>query len=204
MQSTGCGLTNGLIGVYRGITLIYGEASTGKTTLAKMAAIEYSKQGKVIFLDTENGFNTDRIRQLTANFDDVIKNIILINAKSFFQQHQAIKNIDSIKKASLIIVDTIGANYRVYVKNDYRKANAILKTQINALKKIGKRIPILIITQVYSDFKSGLLNPIGGKIVTNDADTIIRLEKKPRRIIIEKPFSKDALFEIKKDGLVRI
>ena len=184
MQKIGCELTKGLIGAYHGITLIYGEASTGKTTLAKMAAIEYSKQGKVIFLDTENGFNTDRLRQLTSNFNDVLKSIILINAKNFFQQHQAIKNMGSIKKVSLIIVDTIGANYRVYVKNDYKKANAILKTQINALKKIGEKIPVLIITQVYSDLKSGLLNPIGGKIVTNDADTIIRLEKKPRKIII--------------------
>ena len=90
------------------------------------------------------------------------------------------------------------------VKKDYVKANAILGKQIMILKDLAKNIPILIINQVYSDLKSGLLNPTGGKIVVNNSDVIIRLEKKPRRLIVEKPFSKDMLFEIKKEGIVKI
>src|SRR3989338_9986883 len=113
MQKIGCELTKGLIGAYHGITLIYGEASSGKTTLAKMAAIEYSKQGKVIFLDTENGFNIERLKQLTNDFDNVIKKIILIKVRNFFYQHKAIKEISSVKGVSLIIVDTIGNFYRM-------------------------------------------------------------------------------------------
>lgn len=204
MAKTGCNVLDEIIGSYKGLTLIYGEASSGKTTLAKMAAIEYSKQGKVIFLDTENGFNIERLKQLTNDFDNVIKKIILIKVRNFFYQHKAIKEISSVKGVSLIIVDTIGNFYRMNVKKDYVKANAILGKQIMILKDLAKNIPILIINQVYSDLKSGLLNPTGGKIVVNNSDVIIRLEKKPRRLIVEKPFSKDMLFEIKKEGIVKI
>ena len=140
----------------------------------------------------------------TNDFDNVIKKIILIKVRNFFYQHKAIKEISSVKGVSLIIVDTIGNFYRMNVKKDYVKANAILGKQIMILKDLAKNIPILIINQVYSDLKSGLLNPTGGKIVVNNSDVIIRLEKKPRRLIVEKPFSKDMLFEIKKEGIVKI
>ena len=204
MPKTGCNALNEIIGSYKGLTAIYGGASTGKTTLAKLATIEYSKEGKVIFIDTENGFNTDRIRQLTDNFNEVIKHIIVIKAKNFFHQHKAISELSSIKGVSLIIVDTIGAFYRIEVKKDYKKANAILGKQIMVLKDLSKKVPILIINQVYFDIKSGLISPSGGKITTKNSDIVIRLEKKPRRLIVEKPFNKDMLFEIKKEGIVEI
>lgn len=204
MAKTGCEMIDGLIESYNGLTMIYGAAGTGKTTLAKLAAIEYCKQGKVVFLDTENGFNMDRLKQLTGNFKDVAKNIILIKAENFFQQHRAIKELGSIKNVSLIVVDTIGAHYRTNVKKDYKKANAILGKQISILNEMSKKVPILILNQVYADIKSGLITPSGGKIITKNADTIIRLEKNPRRIIVEKPFNKDALFEIKEKGIIGI
>lgn len=204
MCKTGCDVINELIGSYNGLTLIYGSGGSGKTTLVKLAAIEYSKEGKAVFLDTENGFNIDRFKQLTKDSNNVIEKIILVSAKSFFQQNKAIKEIGSIKKVSLIVVDTIGKHYRYHVKKDYKKANLILRNQIRTLKAISKSIPVIMTTQVYANMKSGLINPIGGKLVTGDSDIIIRLEKNPRRAIIEKPFSKDALFEIKERGIFKI
>lgn len=204
MAETGCEVTNELIGSYKGLSMIYGEASTGKTTLCKLAAIEYSKKGKVIFLDTENGFNTDRLKQMKDDFNNVLKKIVLIKAKSFYQQHIAIKDMHSLRGVSLVVVDTIGNHYRVHVKKDYKKANAILRKQVSLLKELSKTVPVIITTQVYSDIKSGLINPIGGKIVVNESDVVIRLDKNPRRIIIEKPFSKDMLFEINAKGMFKI
>lgn len=204
MESTGCEVADGLIGYYKGLTVVYGSAASGKTTLAKLAAIELSKKGKVLYLDTENGFNTDRLKQLTNDFKRVIGNVMLVKANSFFKQHIAIKDIGSLKNLSLAVVDTIGANYRVYVKKDYKKANLILGKQMSVLKELSRRIPVIVITQVYSDMKSGLLNPTGGKVVMSKADIIIRMEKNPRRMIVEKPLKKDALFEIKEKGIVGI
>ena len=204
MAKTGCDVMDKLVGSYQGLTLVYGVASAGKTTLAKIAAIELSKEGKVIFLDTENGFNASRIKQLTSEFKNVISKVIVINAKNFYHQHKAIMDIWSIKGVSLVVVDTIGAHYRVYVKKDYKKANLILRKQVNVLKELSRKIPVIMATQVYSDIKTGMLKPIGGKIVTGSSDMVIRLEKSPRRVVIEKPFVKDALFEICEKGIFSI
>ena len=53
MAGTGCGMLDNILGPYNGLTLVYGTAGTGKTTLAKLAAIEYCKTGRVFFLDTK-------------------------------------------------------------------------------------------------------------------------------------------------------
>ena len=204
MAKTGCEMLDDILGSYKGLTLIYGAAGTGKTTLAKLAAIEYCKTGKIFFLDTESGFNMDRLKQLTPDYREVAKNILLVKAKNFFYQHKAIKELSSVKGVSLVIVDTIGAHYRVYVKKDYRKANAILKKQLELLREISKNVPLLVLTPVYANINSGMISPVGGKILTNRSDSIIRLDRNPRRIIVEKPFNRDALFEIKKEGIVRI
>ena len=62
-----------------GINLVYGEAATGKTTLALMLACDFSKFSKVIFIDTENGFNFERFKQISQEYyEKCLKNILKI------------------------------------------------------------------------------------------------------------------------------
>src|SRR3989338_11435140 len=81
------------------VTSIYGEAGSGKTTLCLLAAIEQALNNKkVLFLDTENNFSTERFTQLLNNRDkECIKNILILKIKNFNIQHTQIKSLEKIK-----------------------------------------------------------------------------------------------------------
>jgi len=185
---------------YSLITTIYGQASTGKTTLAMLAVINQTKQKKkVIFVDTENGFSLERLKQLTPDFKDILKNIILVKPKTFEEQEKVILNLP---KASLIIIDTISQFYRMKLKEDNYLTNKSLDKQLRKLKEISKEIPVIINNQVYSDI-NGNVNIVGGDMLRNWSDTVIKLEKNPRKLKIEKPEKKEFLFEIKENGIIK-
>ena len=67
-MKTGCEVLDELIGEYKDeISLIYGVAGSGKTTIAKLVAIEEAKKSKVMFIDTENVFCVERFKQLIGD-----------------------------------------------------------------------------------------------------------------------------------------
>ncbi|MGD9963539.1 MAG: ATPase domain-containing protein, partial [Thermoplasmata archaeon] len=59
------------------ITLLFGEAGTGKTNICLQVARNVASQGKkVIYIDTE-GVSLERLRQICADeFEEVMKNIL--------------------------------------------------------------------------------------------------------------------------------
>ena len=74
--STGCGcLDNNLGGgiAQESITLVYGEAETGKSTLAMQCAIDCALQTqKVLYVDCDATLSAKRLSQLAGTkFDDV-------------------------------------------------------------------------------------------------------------------------------------
>ena len=96
------------IGIER-ITTVYGKAGTGKTCFCMMSAVENAKNGKkVLFIDTENGFSVDRLKQMAKDeFEKVNDNLILIKVKNFREQHDRISQIEKLtKNVSLVIIDT--------------------------------------------------------------------------------------------------
>lgn len=198
--STGNKDIDGFLQGYNLITTIYGQASTGKTTLAMLAVINQTQQKKkVIFVDTENGFSLERLKQLTPNFKDILKNIILVRPKTFEEQEKVILNLP---KASLIIIDTISQFYRMKLKEDNYLTNKSLDRQLRKLKEISKETPVIINNQVYSDI-NGNVNIVGGDMLKNWSDTVIKLEKNPRKLKVEKPEKREFLFEIKEEGLFK-
>ena len=62
------------------INLIYGPAASGKTTYCLSASIFMAKKGaKVIFIDTENGFSIERLKQLCGgDYRKIIDNLFLL------------------------------------------------------------------------------------------------------------------------------
>lgn len=188
------------------ITCIYGEASTGKTTLAKLAAIEISKKDKkVIYIDTENSFNLDRIKQLAGDeFEKVLDNIILFKPKRFSEQNKIIRSLPEMKNISLIVIDTVSHFYRVKVREKPRIYNMWMRRQFSILSELSKNIPVIITNQVYNDINKKDIEMIGGEMLKRLSDRIIRLEKEPRKIIFEKPAEEAIRFEIVKEGLKKL
>jgi DNA repair protein RadB len=185
------------------ITCIYGEASTGKTTLAKLAAIEQAKNDKkVIYIDTEDSFSVERVKQLVGEgFEKVLENIILFKPKRFSEQNQTIRALPDMKNISLIIVDTLGHHYRAKVKEKPQVYNMWVSRQLSILKELSKNLPVIFTNQVYSKMDDEGLAMVGGEMVRGWSDRIIKLEKEPRKIVFEKPIEEGRNFEIKSKGL---
>ncbi len=195
-------MINDIINLKSGINLVYGEGATGKTTLALMLAYEFSKFSKVVFIDTENGFSFDRFKQISGeNYENCLKNVLLIKAKNFEEQIRVIKNLENIEKVSLIILDSLGMHYRLELKNDQKYANNKISEIFKILKLINeKNIFIFLTNQVYNNFDNNKLELVGGKMVRNLCGWIMKLEKNPRKLINESTNS-EHLFDIMDSGI---
>lgn len=185
------------------ITCIYGKASSGKTTLAKLAAIEQAKKyQKVVYIDTENGFNLERMKQFAGdNLQNILENIILFRPGRFSEQNKIIRSLPEMKNISMIIIDTISHFYRVKVREEPRVYNLWMWRQLNILNEISKNIPVIITNQVYNNIRKDSIEMIGGEMLKKMSNKIIRLEKDPRRLIFEKPVKEAVKFEIMKEGI---
>lgn len=187
---------NFIDGLKNEVNLVYGPAASGKTTLALMCAVENVEKGKkVVFLDTEGSFSAERMKQMGCrNFD----NIFVIRAVSFDEQSKGMEKIRDISgSVSCVIVDTLSMHYRMELRKDAWKANRELSYQLNILKKISEKIPVLITNQVSTNPETGEFKMIGGKMVQNYGDKIISLEKEPeRKVCLVKPCEKSSSFEI--------
>jgi DNA repair protein RadB len=217
--STGSEDLNDFIHGYplKGITVIYGEPATGKTTMALLASISQIKNNKkVIYIDTENSFSIDRLKQLFPDVENYMNNLIKIHPTSFEEQNSLINRLP-IKNISLIVIDTIGFYYRTEKKENYKETNETLINQVEKLKAIAEnKIPIIITNQVYQSIDTKEIKIVGGDILKHRADLLIKLKRTPRILTVEYPIkekNKDyeenietnkMYFEIKNEGIFKI
>ncbi len=214
------------------ITMIAGSPGSGKTNFAILTACSQAKKGnKVIFLDTEGGFSSERIKQIvgSGNFENILKNILLMTPSSFDEQKKIFATLnDKLKKEqiSLIVVDGMAMLYRLEM-GDARKSgdeeikeiNREVARQMKILAEISKRqnIPIIITNQVYQgflseeDWKKGIereTNIVGGDLFQYWSKCIIELknERGKRKAFLLKHRSlpqKELGFEIKNEGIFK-
>ncbi len=201
MIKTGTEELDNFLENYNGLTVLYGEGGSGKTTLCLLAAIEQALNNKkVLFLDTEINFSTERFDQILKDRNkECVKNILVLKIKNFNLQHTQIKTLEGIKNISLIIVDSITHHYRRLYSREPEIARAMLGKQLSILKEISKTIPVIITSQVYSNMENSS-NLLARETIKKYSDKIIKLEKNPRNMIIENT-KKTTGFEIVGDGI---
>jgi DNA repair protein RadB len=199
------------------ITTIYGPAGSGKTVLAMLCSINIARHNKkVIYIDTENSFSVERLKQVAKDYKKVLDNMVFLKPVSFEQQKKAFEKLKEIvnDKIGLIVVDTVGMLYRIEMgKNgDIYNVNSALGEQISYLSEIArlKNIPVIINNQVYSDFKEkDKVNIVGGDILKYGSKCLIELQITPqnnRRAILKKHRSiaqeKSIYFKIIHEGVI--
>jgi len=214
------------------ITMIAGPPASGKTNFVLLASCSQAKKGnKVIFIDTEGGFSSERVRQIVGEeYKEILKNILLLNPTSFNEQKKIfIKLLDKIKKENvgLIVVDGMAMLYRLKLgntvklkdENHVREVNREVARQMRVLAEISRKqnIPILITNQVYHGFlseeewKKGIkpeANIVGGDLFKYWSKAIIELknENGKKKAILLKHRSmpkKEMSFEIRDKGIFR-
>lgn len=209
------------------ITTFYGPAGSGKTNLCLMAASYVaSRNKKVVYIDTEGGFSTERLSQLITI--DIMENIFLLKATNFSEQREAFnKLLDLIREdIGLIVVDSMVMLYRLELgqatqEKDEEKVRIINKSlvrQMRILSEIArkKQIPILVTDQVYSqflsreDFEAGKPKSVvmvGGDIMRYWSKCIIELQnlgQNKKKAILRKHRSmpeKELVFMIHNRGI---
>ena len=212
------------------ITMIAGPPGSGKTNMAILTACSQAKKGnKVIFIDTEGGFSSDRVKQIVGeNSEEVLKNFFLMEPTNFEEQKKIFLTLNNhLKKEqiSLIVIDSMAMLYRLEMgdarTNDenIKNINCEVANQMKILAEISKKqnIPVIITNQVYQgfqseeDWKKGLereMNIVGGDLFQYWSKCIIQLrnEKGRRRAILLKHRSlpeKEMGFEIKNEGIFK-
>ena len=199
------------------ITTVYGPAGSGKTTIAILAAISVAQQGKrVVFIDTEGGFSTERLQQLTSDHKKVLDHTIFLQPTSFEKQKEAFEKLTKLVSddIGLVVIDSIAMLYRLELgkSEDIYDINRDLGRQIGFLTELARKksIPIIVTNQVYSMFDDRTkVNMVGGDILKYGSKCLLELSVLPtktRKLTLAKHRSikenKDALFDIVESGIV--
>lgn len=171
-------------GVERGcVTLIYGEAGSGKTNLCLVLSRNVVRQGKKAFyIDTE-GVSMERLRQISGDdYDEVLKNILVSEIHTFQEQEKmverAVKLADANEEIDLIVLDSISMYYRSSSRGEASQRKDLSAQSTNLLRIARKRrIPVVITTQVFTDVDTGTFEALGGHALHHNAKTILRLDR---------------------------
>jgi DNA repair protein RadB len=183
------------------ITLLYGEATAGKTTSLISLTVNHLKQNpfsNAYYIDSDGKLSVDRLIQVTgADYHDVLVNMHVLKPQSFREQNFIISNIDEkLVQEDLLIIDSITGLYRLEAGDPEKtfETNKVLNHYLAFLKELAltKKIAIMISGQVRSVFDSlEGIEPVAPRLLKYWSDIIIKLETTPypgmRQATLEKP-----------------
>jgi DNA repair protein RadB len=204
----------------KSLTLIYGEAETGKTTLAMQTVVNCSMQGcKTLFVDCDDTFSSRRLSQIAAEkINKVAELTILMKPHSFPEQTFVIDHLTDYvtKHFGLVVIDTVTSLYSARVSENPEKTfelNRELNRQMGVLAQLTKtnKIAVLVTSQVRSAFGEGYVSvePVATRVLKFWAETIIAMKptENPKIIkaIVEKSVNTSqqhaCLLQIREHGL---
>lgn len=146
------------------VVVVYGEARTGKTTLALQTAVEAARRGlKVIYVDADHSFTHQRFTQLAGEEPEAGERILLFFPDTFSAQTNLVESIENYltMRTRLVIIDTITSLYRVSLGSAQQTfiLNRELNRQLAYLSEVAARhkLVALLTSQVHArlDFPFG-------------------------------------------------
>ena len=195
---TGCGSLDELLGggfPVDGVSLVYGEAETGKTSLAIQCAVNCARMGyKSLFIDSDGTFSSNRLSQIAYyDYENISSSIILMKPTTFQEQVMAIDHLDEYvtKKFGLMVVDTVTSLYRVELGSPKETfaLNRELNRQVAFLTQIVKtrKMAALITSQVRSVFLEEHvgMEPVATRVLKFWSDVVLNLKHTSQTRVIK-------------------
>ena len=227
--STGSDFFNALMGggfETGAVTECFGEFGSGKTQIGHLLAVNTLKtypSASVIYIDTENTFRPERIKQLAAGVDldpeEALARIMV--AKAYNSDHQMLlaEQVEGLitqegKQVKLLVVDSLTSHFRAeYIgRGTLAERQQKLNRHMHQLGKIANthNVCVYITNQVMAKPDQFFGDPtasIGGHIVAHASTFRIYLRKgkKGSRVakLIDAPNLADGecCFEVQEQGL---
>jgi len=202
-----------------GLTLLYGEAETGKSSLALQCTVNSARMGyKTFFVDSDGAFSPERLAQIAPqDVEKVSEAIIIVKPLTFDEQAGIVNDLDRYvgKGFSLIVFDTITSLYRSELrdKEEAFRLNRELNRQVATLAQLAKtlEISVLLNSQVRSVIESGefSIEPVATRVLKFWSTAVVNLTRISQRKIIKATVEKSGGNEkrltffliIEKDGV---
>jgi DNA repair protein RadB len=192
------------------LTLVWGEAGTGKTTLMVQTAVQSARRNlKCLFIDADRSFTTQRIAQLAGSETaELSQFIVLFMPESFSQQAALIENLENYmsSRVGLIVFDTITGLYRVALRGREKTfvLNRELTRQLAYLDEFASihQVPVVLTSQVHARLRPRRsdIEPVARRALFHFPKTILNLKHTPRSrvksIIVERLQGRDGSTEL--------
>jgi len=176
------------------VALVYGEAETGKTTLAMQCATSCGKQGyKTLFVDSDRTFSAQRLSQIVSEKSKVPELIILARPNDFREQTMVVDRLTDYinQNFKLVVFDAITSLYRLRIAESPSRTfelNRELNRQLASLAQAARtqKIVVLLTSQVHSvmDEVPVSIAPVATRVLKFWADTVVamKLTENPQAI----------------------
>ncbi len=178
-----------------GVTLIYGEAATGKTTTVIQAATSAARRGlKVFYVDSDHSFTQQRFQQIArTEFHAASELIMLFLPETFSQQRTLIESIENYVTPSLglVILDSTSSLYRAAFSGaeSVFTLNRDLSRQLAYLGELcaSSKVACIVTSQVHARLTPPLgdVEPVARRALFHFPRTILRLRNTPRKGVKE-------------------
>jgi DNA repair protein RadB len=195
---TGCPSLDTLLrgGFGRGeVTLVYGEAGTGKTTTVIQVATSAARMGlKVLYIDSDHSFTHQRFQQIARDESQAASELIMIFLpETFAEQRVLIESFQNYitPRVGLVIVDSMSSLYRAAFSNaeSIFTLNRDLSRQLAYMGELSAStgISCIVTSQVHARLTHPLgdVEPVARRALFHFPRAILRLRHTPRQGVKE-------------------
>jgi RecA/RadA recombinase len=177
------------------VTLIYGEAATGKTTAVMQAAIAAARMGlKTLYLDADHSFTQQRFHQIAGTDSQEISSLIMLFLpETFSEQRKIVESLDNYVMPSLglVVVDSVSSLYRAAFSGSESifSLNRDLARQVAYLDELSSshKVACILTSQVHARLNPPLgdIEPVARRTLFHFPQTILRIRGTQRPSVKE-------------------
>jgi RecA/RadA recombinase len=187
--------------------LIFGSNKTGKTQLCHQLCVQaYKHLNKILgtrnskyifYLDTENTFRPERLRELLTNSEFEIQSVLesvlvskIMSNSAFLLTLKDFENIFKNIRGGLLIIDSINNHFRSELGNrniSFNKAKDIFLKIVNKIDELTLKYNLITIatSQVASNFSEKAIIreiPVGNQFLNHFFSEYVYLKKKDKEM----------------------